>query len=411
MGVNRIVTKNFGRLDPQDINSYIACDGLAALIKAVKELNYQGVIREIKDSGLLGRGGAGFPTGKKWELTRQAPSRERYLVCNADEGEVGTFKDRHLLANDPFSLLEGMAIASFAIGAQKAFIYLRAEYACLLGIINQAIEQIRPKINQYFKLDIEVCLGAGAYVCGEETALIESIEGKRADARFRPPYPPSAGLWGKPTVINNVETLMNVPRIIHNGAQWFQQIGTQKSKGTKVFSVSGDVQKSGIYELVMGSSLKELLELAQAADTKMVQIGGAAGRILAEDKLDTPLSYETVLGAGGIVVFDRSRDAVEVAFKTMEFFREESCGKCAPCREGTRVMLETLDKFNKNEGRERDLANLEALSNTMRLASLCGLGQTAPNAVVDTLKDFRAEYLAKIKREKNESNYQTERIR
>lgn len=397
MSVHRIVTKNCGRINPKDIATYFAADGLKAFSRAVKELSPEGVIEQVKSSCLLGRGGAGFPTGRKWEFARKAPAEEKYLICNADEGEVGTFKDRYVLENDPFTLLEGIAIACFAIGAKKAFIYLRAEYARLSEIINQAIEQIAPKIDELSKLDIEVYLGAGAYVCGEETALIESIEGKRGDARFRPPYPPTKGLWESPTVIDNVETLMNVPPIILNGAQWFKNIGTEKSKGTKVFSVSGDVENPGVYELEMGSTLSELLKLAGATDTKMVQIGGAAGRIVPQGQLDTPLSYETVLGAGGVIVFNKSRDPLEVALKTMEFFYEESCGKCAPCREGTRVMLEILERCNKKEGAEKDLENLEMLSETMTLASLCGLGQTAPNVVVDTLKYYREEYGNRIK--------------
>lgn len=396
MGINKIVTKNFGRINPKSLSSYLTCDGMKALTSAVKVLKPEGVIEEIKRSALLGRGGAGFPTGKKWEFTRKAPGKQKYLICNADEGEIGTFKDRYLLGTDPFTLLEGMAIAAHAIGAKTSFIYLRAEYKHLLLTITNAIRQIEKKINEFFKFHIEVCLGAGSYVCGEETALIESIEGKRGDARFRPPYPPTSGLWGKPTAINNVETLMNVPQIILNGADWFKKIGTEISKGTKVFSVSGDVKNSGIYEMEMGSTLSELLQLAGADQTKMVQIGGAAGRILTQEKFDTPLSYETVLGAGAITVFNKSRSPIELALKTMEFFREESCGKCAPCREGTRVMLEILERFDRKEGSDKDIRDLEALSGTLKLASLCGLGQTAPNAVVDTLDNYKEEYLSRI---------------
>lgn len=388
-----LVTKNCGHIDPRDINTYLACRGFEGLSKAVKSLRAEDTIEEIKKSVLLGRGGAGFPTGKKWEFTRAARSKEKYLICNADEGEMGTFKDRFLLEKDPFTLIEGIAIASYAIGAKKAFIYLRAEYASLLGLINNAIEQAKPKIKESLELDIEVCVGQGAYVCGEETALIESIEGKRGEARFRPPFPPSKGLWNKPTAINNVETLMNIPQIIINGADWFKGIGTEKSKGSKVFSVCGDVDKQGVYELSMGSSLKELLDLAGARDTKMVQVGGASGRIITENDLGTPLSFETVLGSGGVIVYNKSRGVVEAALKTMEFFKEESCGKCVPCREGTTAMLNILDRLNQKKGRAQDMENLETISYTMSLASLCGLGQAAPNIVVDTLQKYKEEYL------------------
>ncbi|MFH1867756.1 MAG: NADH-ubiquinone oxidoreductase-F iron-sulfur binding region domain-containing protein [Candidatus Omnitrophota bacterium] len=399
MGINKIVTEYFDRVDPKEIKTYIACGGLEAVKKAVEEIGPEGVIEIIKESSLLGRGGAGFSVGKKWEFTSNAKSNEKYLICNADEGEVGTFKDRYILEHNPFLVIEGIAIASYAIGAKKAFIYLRQEYAYMLDMIDKAIRQLKERIDKLIDLEIKIYSGAGAYVCGEETALIESIEGRRGEARFRPPYPPAEGLWGKPTSVNNVETLANIPKIILNGADWFNKIGTEKSKGTKLFSVSGDVAKPGVYELVMGSELRELLELAGANDTKMVLVGGAAGKIITEKELDIAVSYETVLGAGAVIVFNKSRGAVEIAFKTMEFFYDECCGKCAPCREGTMVMLEILERLNNKKAAKADIKNIEALSNTMNITSLCGLGQTAPNVVVDTLKNYKDEYLAGLLKE------------
>lgn len=392
----KIITKDFGHINPGNIDTYMIKDGLKATFKALQEMSPEGVIDEIKASGLSGRGGAGFPTGVKWELARATDSDVKYLICNLDEGEVGTFKDRYLIENDPFSLIEGIAIAMYAIGAKKAYIYLRVEYVFLLDLVNYAIEEIRKKIEKFIPLNIEVYIGAGAYICGEETALIESIEEKRGDARFKPPFPPKEGLWGKPTVVNNVETLMNVPRILLHGATWFIGIGTDRSKGTKVFSICGDVEKPGIYELVMGSTIRELLDLAISRDAKMAQIGGASGRIIPKSRFDTPLSYETVLGSGGVVVFDKTRDSIITAFKTMEFFQEECCGKCAPCREGTRVMKDILNKFRKKEATKKDIENLRAISETMRLTSLCGLGQAAPNVVTDTLDNYKDEYLSRI---------------
>jgi NADH:ubiquinone oxidoreductase subunit F (NADH-binding) len=387
----RIVLKNCGVIDPKDIASYLAVDGFKALQKALK-LPSEQVIEEIKASGLRGRGGAGFPCGLKWELASKAPGDEKYVICNADEGEVGTFKDRYILENDPFSLIEGIAIAGYATGAKKAYIYLRAEYHFLMALVQDAITQSKKK--GFLKhLDIEVREGAGAYVCGEESALMESIEGKRGEVRYRPPFPPTSGLWGQPTIINNVETLTNIPRIMLNGAPWFSQMGTEKSKGTKVFSVSGDVGKPGVYELVLGSSLRELVEgLAKAEKVKAVQIGGATGRIMPYSLIDAPLSFESVLGAGAITVFNESRDILAIVAKTMEFLAEESCGKCAPCREGTEVMAEALERFVEGEGTEKDIKALEELAQTMMLCSLCGLGQAAPIPLVDSLEHFRGDY-------------------
>jgi NADP-reducing hydrogenase subunit HndC len=386
----RVVLRNCGVIDPKDIATYLDRDGFKALKKALK-LPAEQIIEEIKASGLRGRGGAGFPCGLKWELAKKAPGDEKYVICNADEGEVGTFKDRYILENDPFSLIEGIAIAGCAIGAKKAYIYLRAEYHFLLDLLEKAIAQ--SKKNFLSHLDIEIRQGAGAYVCGEESALMDSIEGRRGEVRYRPPFPPTRGLWGKPTIINNVETLMNIPRIILNGAQWFSQMGTERSKGTKVFSVSGDVKKPGVYELVLGSSLKELVEdLAKAEKVKAVQVGGATGRIIPYDMIDTPLSFETVLGAGAITVFDKSRDIIDIVYKTVEFLAEESCGKCTPCREGTQVMVEILERFSQGRGEEKDITILKELADTMALASLCGLGQAAPIPVMDSLQHFRGAY-------------------
>lgn len=400
MSVNKIVTGNFGRINAKSLSTYLGCDGLKALSSAVKNLKPEDVIEEIKEAALLGRGGAGFPTGKKWELARSTQSDQKFLICNADEGEPGAFKDRYLIGSDPFTLLEGMSIAAFAVGAKKAYIYLRGEYAYLVITLTNAIRQILPKINEFFEFEVEVFLGSGAYVCGEETALIESLEGKRGDARFRPPYPPAAGLWKKPTVVNNVETLMNIPRIILNGSEWFRKIGTEKSKGTKVFSVCGDVEKSSVFEVTMGTTLSELLALAGARDPKMVLVGGASGKVITAKDLDIPLAYETVLGAGAVIILNHDRSAVDTAYKTMEFFQQESCGKCAPCREGTGVMLEILQRFSRHAGTKKDLQDLEAVSETMKLCSLCGLGQAAPNVVMDTLKYFRDEYINRTLRDR-----------
>jgi NADH:ubiquinone oxidoreductase subunit F (NADH-binding) len=401
MPEERVVLKNCGVINPNDINTYLAEDGFKALGKVLEEMAPQQVMEEIKESGLRGRGGAGFPTGLKWEFTNKAKGEIKYVICNADEGEVGTFKDKYILEKDPFTLIEAMAIAGYAIGAPKGYIYLRGEYHQLLDILTNALSQIEERgyFNKAddFSFEVEIREGAGAYVCGEETALMESIEGKRGNARYKPPFPPSEGLWKSPTLINNVETLMNIPRIIMKGSEWFNSLGTKQSKGTKVFSVSGDVEKPGVYELVMGSSLRELIEtLANAKETMMVQVGGASGRITPYEGIDTPLSFETVLGAGAIIVFNKSRDIVDLMRKTIEFFEEESCGKCVPCREGNRMMLEILTRLTKGQGTKVDLRNLEDLSKTMRLCSLCGLGQAAPNSVIDTLNYYRDVYESRI---------------
>ena len=392
MPQERIVLSNCGVIDPRRIDTYLGRDGFQALGKARREMTPEAVIGEVKASGLRGRGGAGFPCGLKWEGARKAPGDEKYVICNADEGEVGTFKDRYILERDPFSLVEAMAIAGYAIGAKTGYVYLRAEYHYLFDLLKDAINQVKQS-GFLDDFNIEVREGAGAYICGEESALMDSIEGKRGESRYRPPFPTTAGLWGKPTIINNVETLMNIPQIILKGAGWFNQIGTERSKGTKVFSVSGDVKKPGVYELVMGSHLRELVEeLALAGKIKMIQVGGATGRIVPYEMIDTPLAFESILGAGAVIVFDESRDVIDIVYRTMEFLTEESCGKCTPCRQGTEVMLEILERFGRGEGLKKDIRDLEDLSTVMMLSSLCGLGQAAPNAVTDSLQYFKDVY-------------------
>ena len=392
MPEKRIVLKNCGVINPKRITTYLDRDGFKALKKATDEMTPEEVIGEVKVSGLRGRGGAGFPSGLKWELARKASGDKKYVICNADEGEVGTFKDRYIMEGDPFTLVEAMAIAGYAIGSNRGYIYLRGEYHYLIDLLANAISQAK-EMGFLEHLDIDIYEGAGGYVCGEESALMDSVEGKRGEVRYRPPFPPTKGLWGKPTIIDNVETLMNIPQIILHGAKWFNQLGTERSKGTKVFSVSGDVKRPGVYELVLGSHLGELVEgLALAEKVKMVQVGGATGRVIPYEMIDTPLAFETILGAGAITVFDESRDIIDIVFRTMEFLAEESCGKCTPCREGTEVMLEILGRFSHGEGLERDIGILQELSSVMMLSSLCGLGQAAPNPVMDSLQYFRSAY-------------------
>ena len=391
----RVVLKNCGVIDPGDIATFRAAGGFEALEKA-RAMSPEAVIAEVKASGLRGRGGAGFPCGLKWEGARNSPGEEKYVICNADEGEVGTFKDRYIIENDPFSLIEGLSIAGHAVGAKQGYIYLRAEYRRLLGLLRGAVDQAK-KAGYLNGFSVEVREGAGAYVCGEESALMESIEGKRGESRYRPPFPTVAGLWQKPTTINNVETLMNIPQIIVNGGAWYAAMGTERSKGTKVFAVSGDVASPGVYELVLGSPLRELVEeIAGAKDARLIQIGGATGRIVPADMLDTTLDFENLLGAGAVTVFDASRDVLDIVRRTLEFLAEESCGKCTPCRQGTAAMLATIERFGEGEGRQRDIKALEALAETMMLTSLCGLGQAAPFAVTDTMKYFPEEYQKRI---------------
>jgi NADH-quinone oxidoreductase subunit F len=392
--MERIVLRHAEAIDAHNISTYIEQGGFKALVKA-REMGPDGVIAEIKASSLRGRGGAGFPCGAKWQLAASTPGDEKYVICNADEGEVGTFKDRYIIEHDPFSLIEGIAIAAYAIGATKAYIYLRGEYHYLLNNFTSAVDQAKQK--GFLRLPIEIREGAGAYVCGEESALMNSIEGRRGEVRFRPPFPPTSGLFGKPTVINNVETLMNIVPIIEKSAAWFTAIGTATSKGTKVFSVSGDVERPGVYELSLGTCLSDLLVLAGAGDVKMVQIGGATGAVVPASMVETPLAYETVLGSGAIMVFNTSRDVIDFACQTMEFLNEESCGQCTPCREGSEVMVEILDRLRKGDGAPEDIVTLEGLSSLMMKSSLCGLGQAAPVPVLDTLKYFRNDYVNRVK--------------
>jgi len=401
----RIVLKNCGIVDPRDISSYLMAGGFNAFIKARDTMKQDQIINEIKKSGLTGRGGAGFSCGLKWELAGNTRSKRKYLICNADEGEVGTFKDRYILNHDPFGLIEGMCIAGLAIGATQGYIYLRAEYHFLFDLLSNAIEQSRRK--GFLKhMDIKLFEGAGAYICGEESALMNSIEGRRGESRFKPPYPPNQGLWKQPTIINNVETLMNVPFIIQNGAGAFSSIGTPRSKGTKVFSVSGDVRHPGVYELPMGATLKELVvDLAGAQDVKAVQIGGATGNILPRGMLGTLMSHETVLGSGAVVVLNSTRAIIEVVHNNIVFLHDESCGKCTPCRDGLEAMIEIYDRLIRGEGVKGDIRVLEELSQVMSLSSLCGLGQAAPIPVVDSLKYFKEEYTNLIQQSAYIRNY------
>ena len=392
----RVVLKNCGLIDPKSIQAFLKKGGFTALEKAQKRMTPEKVIEDVTASGLLGRGGAGFSCGLKWKLARAHAADQKFIVCNADEGEVGTFKDRYILQNDPFTLIEAIAIAGWAVGAGKAFIYLRAEYHFLAGLILNAISQAKAK--GFLKhMDIELREGAGAYMCGEESGLMNSIEGLRGEARYKPPFPPQKGLWGKPTIINNVETLMNIPQIILKGSAWFKGMGTERSKGTKVFSVSGDVAAPGVYELELGSSLSELvLELASARDVKMVQVGGACGRIIPADQIDIPLAYESVLGSGAVMVFNQTRDVIDAMYRNMEFLADESCGRCTPCRDGCEAMLDILGRLARGEGASEDIGALEDLSQVMSVSAMCGLGQSASLPLMDTLKYFRKDYENRI---------------
>ena len=397
MPEKKILLQHCGAIDPRDIQTYRDRGGFGAWEKALDKMTPESIVAEIKDAGLRGRGGAGFSCGVKWDLARNETADEKFLICNADEGEVGAFKDRHLLTHDPFTLIEGMAIAAYAIGARRAFIYLRAEYHHLLANLKNAVVQAEQK-GFLADLTVEIHEGAGAYICGEESALMDSLEGKRGEARFKPPFPPSKGLWGRPTIINNVETLATIPHIIVNGAAWFAEIGTEQSKGTKLFSISGDVAAPGVYELVLGSSLQELvIDLAGAEKVKWIQVGGATGGIVPFSLLSTPLAYETVLGSGAVMVFDETREVLDFVHRTVTFLAEESCGKCTPCREGTEAMLQIVERLAHGDGHVDDVQALEDLSETMMLSSLCGLGQAAAIPVLDTLRYFRNDYETRIK--------------
>ncbi|MGI5844006.1 MAG: NADH-quinone oxidoreductase subunit NuoF [Candidatus Xenobium sp.] len=414
----RIVLRNCGTIDPENIHEYIARDGYAALRKALLEMTPQSVIEEMKKSGLRGRGGAGFPTGLKWGFAAPNQADQKYIICNADEGDPGAFMDRSVLEGDPHSVLEAMAIGGYAIGASKGYIYVRAEYPVAVERLKIAIRQAQemgllgPNIfGSDFSFDIEIRLGAGAFVCGEETALIASIEGKRGMSRNKPPFPANKGLWGKPTVINNVETLANVAQIILKGADWFRSFGTEKSPGTKVFALGGKINNTGLVEVPMGITLREVIYdigsgCPHGKAFKAVQTGGPSGGCITTVDLDTPIDFDnlvaigSMMGSGGMIVIDEDNCMVDIARFFLDFTVDESCGKCTPCREGTKRMLEILDRLVAGEGTMQDLENLEDLAENIRLTSLCALGQTAPNPVMSTLKHFRDEYLAHVQDKK-----------
>ena len=406
----RIALKNCGVINPEDIDEYLAFDGYKALEKALKEMTPDEIIDVISKSGLRGRGGAGFPTGKKWEFTKAAENEQKYVVCNADEGDPGAFMDRSILEGDPHSILEAMSIAAYCIGANKGFIYVRAEYPIAVKRLQIAINQARDYgilgkniFDSGFDFDIEIRLGAGAFVCGEETALLESIEGKRGQPRLKPPYPAVAGLWGKPTLINNVETYANIAQIILNGSEWYSSIGTEGSKGTKVFALGGNVNNIGLVEVPMGTTLREIVfdiggGIPNGREFKAAQTGGPSGGCIPKENLDTPIDYESLkeigsmMGSGGLIVMDDTKCMVSLAKFYLDFTVSESCGKCTPCRIGTKRMHEILEKICDGKGEEKDLKLLEELSQNIIKSSVCGLGQTAPNPVISTMKYFRNEY-------------------
>ena len=406
----RIALKNCGVINPENIDEYIAFDGYKALEKVLTQMTPDEVIEEISKSGLRGRGGAGFPTGKKWELTKAVEGKQKYVVCNADEGDPGAFMDRSILEGDPHSVLEAMAIAAYCIGANKGYIYVRAEYPIAVERLKIAISQAREYgllgkhiFETDFDFDIEIRLGAGAFVCGEETALLESIEGKRGQPRIKPPYPAQNGLWGKPTLINNVETYSNIAQIILKGSKWYSSIGTENSKGTKVFALGGNVNNIGLVEVPMGTTLREIVYdigggIPNGRDFKAAQTGGPSGGCIPKEHLDTPIDYESLkeigsmMGSGGLIVMDDTKCMVSLAKFYLEFTVSESCGKCTPCRIGTKRMLEILEKLCNGEGSESDIYKLEKLATNIQKSSICGLGQSAPNPVISTLKYFRDEF-------------------
>ena len=406
----RIALKNCGVINPEEIDEYIAFDGYKALEKVLKEMSPDDVVKTISDSGLRGRGGAGFPTGKKWELTKAVQGEQKYVVCNADEGDPGAFMDRSILEGDPHSVLEAMEIAGYTIGANKGFIYVRAEYPIAVKRLKIAIEQAREYgilgkniFGTNFNFDIEIRLGAGAFVCGEETALLESIEGKRGQPRVKPPYPANAGLWGKPTLINNVETYANIAQIILKGSEWYSSIGTETSKGTKVFALGGNVNNIGLVEVPMGTTLREIVYdigggIPNGREFKAAQTGGPSGGCIPKENLDVPIDYESLkqigsmMGSGGLIVMDDTKCMVSLAKFYLQFTVSESCGKCTPCRIGTKRMLEILERITEGKGEEKDLEKLDKLAKNIIRASVCGLGQTAPNPVLSTMKYFMDEY-------------------
>ncbi len=409
----RVVLRNCGIIDPDSIEEYIGQGGYTALAKALA-MKPEEVIAQVKASGLRGRGGAGFPTGLKWEFGRKAPGGVKYVVCNADEGEPGTFKDRLILEGDPHAVLEAMAIAGWAIGANYGYIYIRGEYQLSIQRLERAIEQARRLgllgqniFNSGFNFDVEVRIGAGAYVCGEETALFESLEGKRGEPRIKPPYPTDVGLFGKPTVINNVETLANIPPIITRGAEWFRTLGTEKCPGTKVFTLTGDIVNEGLIEVPMGITLREVVYeigggIPNGHKFKMAQTGGTSGGCLPEALLDVPMDYDqlaaagSALGSGALLIMDDTHCIVDVARCFARFFLHESCGQCIPCREGTLQLYHLVDGITRGTGTRQDLELIERLSRTMYVAPLCPLGQTAPLPIMTTLKYFKDEYLAHV---------------
>ena len=410
----RIALKNCGVIDPENIDEYIAFDGYKALEKVLLEMTPEQVIEEVTNSGLRGRGGAGFPTGKKWEFTRLAKGTQKYVVCNADEGDPGAFMDRSILEGDPHGVVEAMMIAGYAIGANKGYIYVRAEYPIAVNRFQKAINQAKEYgilgkniFGTDFEFDLEIRLGAGAFVCGEETALLESIEGKSGRPRLKPPFPANSGLWQKPTLINNVETYANITKIILNGADWYSNIGTEKSKGTKVFALGGNVVNVGLVEVPMGTTLREIVfdiggGIPDGHEFKAAQTGGPSGGCIPAENLDTPIDYESLaqigsmMGSGGLIVMDDTKCMVNLAKFYLGFTVDESCGKCNPCRIGTKRMLEILDRITKGEGTLEDIEKLEILAETIKNTSVCGLGQTAPNPVLSTLKYFRDEYIEHV---------------
>ena len=411
---NRVVLRNCGVIDPESIDEYIAMDGYAALGKVLTEMTPDDVIKTITDSGLRGRGGGGFPTGRKWALTAPNKAPQKYVVCNADEGDPGAFMDRSVLEGDPHCLVEAMTIAGYAIGATQGFVYVRAEYPIAVARLQIAIDQAREYgllgkniFGSGFDFDLHIRLGAGAFVCGEETALMTSIEGNRGEPRPRPPYPAVKGLFGMPTVENNVETFANVPQIILRGAEWFASMGTEKSKGTKVFALGGKIKNTGLVEIPMGTTLREIIDdigggIPNGKNFKAAQTGGPSGGCIPASLIDTPVDYDNLtaigcmMGSGGLIVMDEDTCMVDMAKFFLEFTVDESCGKCTPCRVGTKRLLEKLDKITQGKGTLEDIDELEALCYYIKENSLCGLGQTAPNPVLSTLKFFRDEYVAHV---------------
>ncbi len=414
----RIALRNCGFINPEDINECIAADGYQALAKCITAMNREEVIDTVIKSGLRGRGGGGFPTGLKWQYTRKSSSKEKYIICNADEGDPGAFMDRSILEGDPHSVLEAMAIAGYAIGAEHGYIYIRAEYPLAISRLEVAIAQARELgllgediLSTGFNFDIELRYGAGAFVCGEETALINSIEGDRGEPSTKPPFPAQSGVWDKPTSVNNVETFANIPPIILNGADWFRQIGTEKSPGTKVFALAGKVNNVGLVEVPMGTTLREVIYdigggIKNNKKFKAVQTGGPSGGCITEENLDIPIDYESLnrigsmMGSGGMIVMDEDNCMVDIAKFYLEFTCDESCGKCTPCRIGNKRLLEILEKITMGKATEQDLDDLSVLGEVIKDTSLCGLGQTAPNPILSTLKYFYDEYLAHVKDKK-----------